>query len=601
MTLALKVLVTRPNPAGRKLCDAINAAGGKSIYFSTLEIVPQTNTLGFQQAIAELDHCDWLIFVSPQAVYTSASLLLKKWTVWPAQLKVAAIGEGTANALREANIPVTVFPATQWNSEGLLALSEFQQITDQKIALFRGEEGRDYLAKTLTERGALLTQVVAYRRELPKVGVVETANLVISKGIESIVCTSGEGLSNLKKLLSSTWSVLQTIPVVVISERMVTLAQEMGFEKIFLAKNASQNAIMETLDRLSQKGLNMTKTTAETTSAQPEKQQYFPWRGIWIFISILVLIALLVAAYLGERRFMLVDAGVANLNTDVGNKLSQNQDTITVLQKNLSDAQQNILSLQQSVNDLRNAEHSNKDAWSVSEAQYLTKLANDNLQIGDNLPLVLRLLQTADQELATLSDPKVAPIRKALATDIAALEAVPTVDAAGIYMQLSALNSEVDKLPMLNNRPLNDASTVENANDKSWWRRGLKESWKTLRQIVVVRYNQTGQRPFIAPEQQQFLYQNIHAMFAQAMSALTQKQPAIYRESLQTADAWIKQYFMQDSPLTIALLKSVEQLQAVAIKPELPNISATLQTFRDYLAALPENHTDSSTDTSQNK
>ncbi|MDR3478117.1 MAG: uroporphyrinogen-III C-methyltransferase [Gammaproteobacteria bacterium] len=600
MRLSLKVLVTRPKPAGKKLCEAIEAAGGRSIYFPTLNIVPCTETVDFQQSIARLDQYDWLIFISPQAVYTSVPALLKKWPVLPSHLKVAAIGEGTANALRETNIPVTAFPKEHWNSEGLLALPEFQMVADQKIALVRGEEGRDYLAKTLSHRGAIVTHLIAYQRELPKVGVTDVIDVVVSGGIDMIVCTSGEGLSNLKKLLASAFSSLRKIPVIVISERMVTLAQEIGFEKIFLAKNASQDAIMDTLSQHGQKGLNMTKTTAEVVQAQPEKQHYFPWSGIGIFISILVLIALLVAAYLGERRFMLVDASINHINTDLDNKLSQHQDTITALQKNLSEAEQNIVSIQQAINDLRNAAHSNKDAWSVSEAQYLTKLANDNLQIGDNLPLVLRLLQTADQELSTLSDPKVAPIRKALAADIAALQAVPSVDASGIYMQLSALNAEVDQLPLANNRPVNEASQANNTSSQSWWRRGLKESWKTLQQIVVVRYHQSGQHPFIAPEQQQFLYQNIHAMFEQAMSAITQKQPMIYQESLHTADSWIKQYFIQDSPLTMALLKSLNQLQTVAIKPELPNISATLQTFRDYLAA-DDSHPDSATDTSQNK
>ena len=284
---------------------------------------------------------------------------------------------------------------------------------------------------------------------------------------------------------------------------------------------------------------------------------------------------------------MLVDSAMASLDRDLSDKMTQSQTTLDTLQKNLNEAQQTLLAQQQAINELRSSEHNNKDLWAVSEAQYLAKLANDNLQVGDNLPLVIRLLQTADQEVSAVTDPKALPIRKALAADIAALQAVPAVDTAGIYMQLSALNGEVDKLPLPNNRPADDASnqTADAAQAKTWWKRGLKESWKTLRQVVVVRYNASGKLPFIAPEQQQFLYQNIHAMFGQAMSAVTHKQPEIYRESLQTAITWIKMYFVQDSAATTALLTQLEKLQSTVIKPDLPDISASLQTFRDYLAA----------------
>jgi uroporphyrin-3 C-methyltransferase len=178
------------------------------------------------------------------------------------------------------------------------------------------------------------------------------------------------------------------------------------------------------------------------------------------------------------------------------------------------------------------------------------------------------------------------PIRKALAADITALQAVPVIDLAGTYAEVLALNAQVDKLPLPSKRPAADTAATGNTDAQkiSWWRAGLHQSWEMLSKIVVVRYNKPGERPFIPPEQQDFLYQNLHATFEQALSAIVHRQPEIYRASLQQGAAWIQQYFLTDSSVTQAELSSITKLQAVTLRPELPNISASLQAFHDYFA-----------------
>lgn len=580
------VLVTRPHPAGEQLCQAIQRAGGHAYYFPTIEIVPLPESKEVMAALSTLDQADWLIFVSPQAVYTSIDAIQKAWPRFPQKVKIAAIGDGTASVLRNAGLPVTAVPADDWRSEGLLRLPVFQHLEGQKILLFHGEAGRDYLVEQLKERGATVNHVVTYRRALPQVDVTKTVKLIQSHQINLVVCTSGEGIINLKKLLSSEWDVLRHIPLLVISERMQSLAKSEGFERVILAKNASQDAIMETLQQYEQKGSEPMPSQPETETA---KQRSFPWSGIGIFLSLLVLAALLVTAYLGERRLLVMDAAMAALNVDISNKMRDNQTAISALQNQANTMQQTLQAAKDSINDIRNTTQNNKAVWTVSEAQYLTRLANDNLQLGTNIPLVIHLLQTADQEIANLSDAKVLSIRKALAADIAALQAVPNVDASGIYMQLSALNEQIDKLPFINRRPIETAPAAETpASDQTWWKRGLKDSWKTLRQIVVVRYTPSDQVPFIAPDQQQYLAQNIHTLLLQTMSAVMNKQPEIYRDSLQKTHRWIKEYYMQDSPLTVSVLKNLETLQTLEIRPSLPALTASLDAFRDYLGSVSE-------------
>ena len=247
----LTVMVTRPKPQGEILCGHIQAAGGCAIYFPTIEIHPPKDTAAFEKNIAALDQYAWVIFSSPQAVYHSAQAIHHHWPQFPPTVKVAALGGGTAEALRQAQLPIDIYPIeTHWHSEGLLDNHSFQNLFGKKIALISGEGGRDFLEKTLITRGASVTVIISYQRCLPdlkKTAINNSIKLLQAHRITIIICTSGEILHNLKLLLESAWPELRKIPLIVISARMALLAKQLAFETIILAKNGSLDALMDTL------------------------------------------------------------------------------------------------------------------------------------------------------------------------------------------------------------------------------------------------------------------------------------------------------------------------------------------------------------------
>lgn len=230
----LSVLVTRPKPNGELLCQLIEEQGGKTFYLPTIEIISQKIPLS-------LHSYDWTIFTSPQAVYHSMGNILSP----PA--RIAAIGQGTRDLLQTSGFKVDVYPKKNWNSEGLLALEEFQYLSKKKIAIVKGERGRELLFEKLTERGAKVTFFNVYKRILPSIDCVNYIDLLHQKAIDVVICTSNEGLENLKTLLHPAWDNLKNLTIVVISERMKLKAIELGFNKILLAKNASHQALLKAL------------------------------------------------------------------------------------------------------------------------------------------------------------------------------------------------------------------------------------------------------------------------------------------------------------------------------------------------------------------
>ena len=253
----LCILVTRPKPQGEELCMRIAELGGKPIYLPTIEIVPIQEDELFRRHMKSVSQYDWLIFTSPQAVFHSVA-----WIPQQNKIKLAAIGEGTKNALLAAGFADITYSLDEWTSEGLLKLPVFNAISGKKIMLVKGAGGREVLRDTLMARGAIVTEWVVYRRILPNITV--DPGLFHQQKIDIIISTSGESIRNLIKLVSALYHPREgddpsqidsrlrgndifEISIVVISSRLVQLARELGFKKVFLSSNASHNAIIETI------------------------------------------------------------------------------------------------------------------------------------------------------------------------------------------------------------------------------------------------------------------------------------------------------------------------------------------------------------------
>jgi uroporphyrinogen-III synthase len=229
------VLITRPAQQAQSLCAAITRLGGQTLLLPTIAIADvQINRDQLQQLAQQ----DIAIFISVNAVQKTAGIIKQ----WPAQCKIAAIGTATAQALCDLNWPVHIVPAEQFNSEALLAMPALQQVANKKIMLFRGEDGRELLANTLRARGARITEIVVYRRVLPVID--QLPNI---KNVHVIVCTSSAALQNLCKLFAADKQLLFNKKLLVSSHRMADFAQQLGFTKLLIAANATNEAIVNTL------------------------------------------------------------------------------------------------------------------------------------------------------------------------------------------------------------------------------------------------------------------------------------------------------------------------------------------------------------------
>lgn len=239
-----RILVTRPAAQAGVLAERIVARGGVPVLFPLLEILPGDDPVPLEQAVSRLDEYALAVFISPNAVEFSVPAILAK-RPWPSGLSVAAIGQGTAARLAALGIADAQLPSVRFDSEALLALPSFQKpaVAGKRVLLVRGNGGRELLADTLRERGAMVDAVPCYRRQAPLDGSL-LLSLLRNNRLQALTISSSEGLRNLLALLDTDGCKrLQRLPVFVPHPRIAELANELGLQTVVLTAPADAGIV----------------------------------------------------------------------------------------------------------------------------------------------------------------------------------------------------------------------------------------------------------------------------------------------------------------------------------------------------------------------
>ncbi|EJV2651516.1 uroporphyrinogen-III C-methyltransferase [Vibrio vulnificus] len=236
----------------------------------------------------------------------------------------------------------------------------------------------------------------------------------------------------------------------------------------------------------------------------------------------------------------------------------------------LAQQQKSIESLQLAMADIKGRRPND---WLLAEADYLVKLAGRKLFLEHDVVSATSLMESADQRIAALNDPSLVPLRKAMAKDITDLKTIPLIDRDGLVLRLTALQQQVDQLPLAN-AILPEAKTVEKqqvSDDINNWQNNLMASLKAFSEnFITFRTRDGNVIPLLSPEQHFYLKENIKAKIETAIKAVYQEQGEVYTTSLTTAEAWSKAFFNQDNNTVKEFTQSLKQLSEQKIQVQYP-------------------------------
>lgn len=182
------IVLTRPAGRNESIAAKLTAQGMRVRILPALALEAPGD-----QPVPRADAYDLVVFVSRQSVSAYFSVSERPW---PCGTHAAAVGQSTAQALRE-HVPddriLAPSASSAQDSEGLLALIDERHLNFGRVLILRGQSGREWLADAFEHRGAAVMRHALYRRT-PQRWTDEQYREIFSGRPAVMLFTSIEGL-----------------------------------------------------------------------------------------------------------------------------------------------------------------------------------------------------------------------------------------------------------------------------------------------------------------------------------------------------------------------------------------------------------------------
>ncbi len=357
----------------------------------------------------------------------------------------------------------------------------------------------------------------------------------------------------------------------------------------------------------------------DPATAEPDKESPKPApqasRGTSAVAWLALFLALVTLAAVGytiveDRRTRAVEESSSDTLERLAGRMDESQSSLSGLENNLDDLASSDEALETRIADLQrdlerradildslpgrmsNLENSvaamqgaaagARDTWLLAEAEYYMQIANAQLQLGNNPQLAMLALEMADERVVQMANPALTDVRRALAEELAALEAMEKPDLEGTMLTLASLSRVVDSLPL---RAAGDearesgraAVDEQGAAARAW--ASVKEA---LSGLVKVTPPDEETRALLTPDAAHLIRSNLALQLQAARLALLRGEQAIFEQSLEDADALLTQYFDGSSAQVKSAQATIAEIRDSMVATTAPDISESLRLIRQF-------------------
>jgi len=161
-----RIVVTRTRHQAGGLTKQLSKLGADVIELPTIKMVEPKNLLEFGELVQDCYTYDWIVFSSPNGVEAFFKMFYKLYSdarsIGPA--KIAVIGPGTAEKVKEYHMAVDLMPEKKFVAEGLIEKFKKDEAMEHlKVLWVRAEDAREVIADGLNKMGAIVDEALAYR------------------------------------------------------------------------------------------------------------------------------------------------------------------------------------------------------------------------------------------------------------------------------------------------------------------------------------------------------------------------------------------------------------------------------------------------------
>lgn len=196
-----RIVVTRTREQAGELSKQLAELGADVIELPTIRIEHPQDRLTFADMVTHAHEYDWLVFTSPNGVERFFDAF---FATYPdarslGNPRIAAIGTGTANKIREYRIAVDLIPE-KFVAEGLVDAFKKESVENLTMMWVRAADSRDIVGEGLTALGAIVDECIAYRTVPETEDPTGARSRLAEHGADLITFTSGSTVEHFMAL-----------------------------------------------------------------------------------------------------------------------------------------------------------------------------------------------------------------------------------------------------------------------------------------------------------------------------------------------------------------------------------------------------------------
>lgn len=243
-----RVAITRAGPQSDEFARALLKRGAVPVVAPTIAIEPPDDLAAAERAVDEVATFAWIVFTSQNGVDAFFARLDARGADTRALggVKVAAIGERTAERLRRHGVRADAVPAEYVAEEVARAVIGASNAGD-RILVYRAQEARDVLPRMLEEAGRSVSIAPAYKTVVPP--DAEFARKI--EDADVLTFTSASTVRGFAELLGGNEGALEAArdkTVACIGPITAAAAREMGMNVDVIAERYTIAGLLDALD-----------------------------------------------------------------------------------------------------------------------------------------------------------------------------------------------------------------------------------------------------------------------------------------------------------------------------------------------------------------
>jgi uncharacterized protein HemX len=287
-----------------------------------------------------------------------------------------------------------------------------------------------------------------------------------------------------------------------------------------------------------------------------------------------------------QSQLATAEKQLSNLTETLNNTDQQNERQLQEQSKLFEDRLKNRhAQLDVKINNIQRQLGKTRGDWLVADAEYLLSVANERLQLTQDIKTTIMALEAADHRLRESGDGGVFKVRAEIAEEISALKNVDSTDIIKLISQLTILQKKAHTLqlalPTINVAPAqperNLETTAEDQKNTTIVGRALTD----LKELVIVRERDSNAITLLHPEEARIIREDLVIRIDIAKSALVRRNDEEFHTSISSAKEWLAENFDSKTAQVKNSLQILEKLLTVHLHSQIPDISRSLKMLRD--------------------